>query len=183
MAEMTDAEMAAYYGRRLATVEAALTALTEEADALRQAKAAADVLARLDRGVAPSHEAVTPATAPPATDEAGAGDTLEPRGKEAVRMILMETGKAMNAAMVAGLAVERGWIEDSGRVEDATRTNLGRAYETYADVKRVGRGWYQYEDPDSSILDFNRADFDADAYLASISGSLRDPDPDPREAS
>ena len=78
----------------------------------------------------------------------------EPRGKEAVMVVLAEqAGRPMTVPQIRDEVLQRGWIDPSPRVLEAIRTNLGRAMDKYPEIKRVRKGLYLYENadgPDSS---------------------------------
>jgi hypothetical protein len=110
--------------------------LAEKRAELREVHEAAHALEKL-MGV--TIEQVTAAN--PCEPLAGDG----PRGKYAVRQLLMEVGKPMRVADIARELTRRGWIENNHRVLSATRTNVDRAADTWRDqIVKVDRGVFAY---------------------------------------
>ena len=118
---------------QLYVCEAEIRRLMAQADALRRVKSGIEDYLKTARADIPL----------PSLEGDG-----EPRGKEAVRRVMAERpGYRWNVTELSKAILEHGWIAANDRVEDAVRTNLGRAMAAFPEIRRAGRGFAVYEPP------------------------------------
>lgn len=90
-----------------------------------------------------------------------------PRGAEAIKIVLRETGQRLNSTEINNELERRGWSPRSKNPENATSSNAARASETVHEIMRARDAsghylyWWQEErepEPDESRLSIVRED-------------------------
>ncbi len=122
----------------------------ELAEARRRADNAAAEVAALERAIEGIEFLIRPGGLQPRlpfnadANGAPAADEAIPRGKEAVRRVLMETTRPVKANIVVKRVIERGWIDPEAKnPQAAIRVALRRLAET-DEVEKVSTGMYLY---------------------------------------
>jgi len=126
-------------------VERQLAELSQRADALRQ------IISGVDTYLGMTNKQSGTEAVPSAAGSGVTRPAAGPRGREAVRAVLMEQPDVpMKIAAIAAKLDDRGWIESDNSV-DATRTNLLRAKKTWPkNIERVGQGTYMWKSDENA---------------------------------